>query len=274
MNGSSEWNKNEHWETFGTSMVMCRCRFEGTYGGYPMKKSLLATVAAAALIAGPAFAQKQEAPAGDVKGAAPPPAAIQKAPAEKIAPSTTGQASPSGKASGEIKADTKSGADSNKTRMNADTKSGVKADSKASGTTGQAAPSGTTSSESKAGSDTKAGGSVDTKSGAKASGTTDTKASGTAAQGQAAAGANVALTSEQKSTIRSSVLTANAPRVANVNFSIRVGTVVPRTVRLVAVPAPLIAIHPAWRGYMYFVHDDRIIIVEPGTLRIVTVLVV
>ena len=51
-----------------------------------MKKTLLATVAVAALIAGPALAQRQEAPAGDVKGAAPPPASIQNAPAEKIAP--------------------------------------------------------------------------------------------------------------------------------------------------------------------------------------------
>ena len=51
-----------------------------------MKKSLLASVAAVTLIAGPAFAQKQEAPANGPKGAAPPPAAIQNAPAEKTAP--------------------------------------------------------------------------------------------------------------------------------------------------------------------------------------------
>jgi hypothetical protein len=199
-----------------------------------MKKSLLATVAAAALIAGPAVAQKQEAPAGDVKGAAPPPAAIQKAPAEKMAPA--------GKSASD-KAPAKS-------------------------TTGQAAPSG----EIKAGSDTKAGTSTDTKSGTKASGTADPKASGTAAQGQT--GGNVSLTTEQRAKIRSSVLTANAPRVADVNFSVSVGTVVPRSVRLVAVPAPLIEIHPAWRGFLYFVHRDRIVIVEPGTLRIVTILVV
>ena len=49
------------------------------------------------------------------------------------------------------------------------------------------------------------------------------------------------------------MLTGNAPRVTNVNFTINVGTVVPRTVRVVAVPATLVEIHPAWRGYMYFV---------------------
>jgi uncharacterized protein DUF1236 len=204
-----------------------------------MKKSLLATVAAAALIAsaGLATAQRQEAPAGDVKGAAPPPAAIQRAPAEKMVPKASGGAE-------------------------------IKADSKAQ-TTGQAAPKADTKSgaEIKAGSDITAG--SDTKS--RASGT-DKQDSSTAAQGQAQTGGSVALTTEQKSKIRTTVLTKNAPRVSNVNFSINVGTVVPRTVRLVAVPAPLLEIHPAWRGFLYFVHGDQIVIVEPGTLRIVTII--
>jgi hypothetical protein len=86
------------------------------------------------------------------------------------------------------------------------------------------------------------------------------------------AGDSVTLNAEQKTKIRSTVLTSSAPRVTNVNFSISVGTVVPRTVKLVAVPAPLIEIHPAWRGYMYFVHSDEIIIVEPSTLKIVAVI--
>lgn len=92
--------------------------------------------------------------------------------------------------------------------------------------------------------------------------------------GQAArpAGDSVTLTAEQKTKVRSTVLTSSAPRVTNINFSINVGTVVPRTVKLVAVPAPLIEIHPAWRGYMYFVYNDEIIIVEPRTLKIVAVL--
>ena len=37
-------------------------------------------------------------------------------------------------------------------------------------------------------------------------------------------------------------------------------------------PTTIVEIHPAWRGYMYFVVDDEIIIVEPGTLRIVAVI--
>jgi len=83
---------------------------------------------------------------------------------------------------------------------------------------------------------------------------------------------NVSLTTEQKTTIRSKVLISSAPRVTNVNFDIRIGTVVPRTVRIAPVPRTLVEIEPTWRGYMYFVYHDEIIVVEPGTLRIVAVL--
>jgi hypothetical protein len=33
-------------------------------------------------------------------------------------------------------------------------------------------------------------------------------------------------------------------------------------VRVVAVPPPLIKIHPEWRGHMYFVVGDQIIVVD------------
>ena len=83
---------------------------------------------------------------------------------------------------------------------------------------------------------------------------------------------NVSLTTEQKTTIREKVLTSSAPRVERVDFDIKVGTVVPRTVRIAPLPVTIIEIEPEWRGYMYFVRGDEIIVVEPGTLRIVAVL--
>jgi hypothetical protein len=84
---------------------------------------------------------------------------------------------------------------------------------------------------------------------------------------------NVSLTTEQRTTIRQKVLTSSAPRVSgHVNFDIRVGVVVPRTVRVAPVPVTLVEIEPQWRGYMYFVSGDEIIVVEPGSLRIVAVL--
>ena len=88
----------------------------------------------------------------------------------------------------------------------------------------------------------------------------------------AASSGGVNLTTEQRTTIRSSVLTASAPRATNITFAVNVGTVVPSTVRVVEVPDVIVRIHPAWRGYRYFVYNDDIIIVEPRTLKIVAVL--
>jgi hypothetical protein len=110
-------------------------------------------------------------------------------------------------------------------------------------------------------------------------------AAGSSAQGtQAPASTSTAqggapnLTTEQKSTIRTTVLqSSSAPKVSRsqINFNISVGTVVPRTgVRFVTVPDTIVRIHPAWRGYSYFIVDDEIIIVEPSTFRIVAVLTV
>jgi hypothetical protein len=249
-----------------------------------MKKSLLATVAVAALIAGHGFAYaegapkqdapKQEAPAQKTEAPAPAPSAQQKAPAEKIAPAAKGAEMKAPDAKADVKADTKS-------------------DSKAS-TTGQAEPKASApkaaeqqkSSEPSRGATQPQSGQSSTtqqpnaqQQGGTSTGTQQQGAqqrSGTQQQttGAAPSSGGVALTTEQKTEIRSSVLTSSAPRVTNVNFSINVGTVVPRTVRVVAVPDTLVRIHPAWRGHRYFVYNDEIIIVEADTLRIVAVLVV
>lgn len=83
---------------------------------------------------------------------------------------------------------------------------------------------------------------------------------------------NVSLTTEQKTTIRKTVLTSSAPRVTKVDFDVKIGVVVPRTVRVAPIPTTLITIEPEWRGYTYFVYADEIIIVNPRTLEIVAVL--
>ena len=79
-------------------------------------------------------------------------------------------------------------------------------------------------------------------------------------------------TTEQRTKIRETVLRGgNAPRVTNINFSINVGTAVPRTVRVIAVPEVIVDIHPDWRGFLYFVYEDEIVIVDSSTYRIVVV---
>src|SRR5262245_9933866 len=89
---------------------------------------------------------------------------------------------------------------------------------------------------------------------------------GQSQQGQAQqdrSSGRVTLSADQRTRIRQTVLTgSNVPRVNNVNFAIRVGTVVPSHVRIVTVPDTLIEIHPEWRGHSFFVVHDDIIIVD------------
>ena len=97
---------------------------------------------------------------------------------------------------------------------------------------------------------------------------------GNVQQGERGGGnASVTLTTEQRTRIRDTVLKEkDAPRVGRVDFSVREGTVIPRTVHVVEVPRVIIDIHPEWRGYKYFIVNDEIVIVEPSTLRIVAVI--
>ena len=83
----------------------------------------------------------------------------------------------------------------------------------------------------------------------------------------------MSLTTEQRTTIRENVIRANVvPHVTNINFSINVGIVVPRTVKLVAVPRVIVDIHPEWRGFLYFVYEDEIVIVDARSHKIVAIL--
>jgi hypothetical protein len=86
---------------------------------------------------------------------------------------------------------------------------------------------------------------------------------------------SVQLTSEQRTKISTTIKQqTNLKRVSRseVNFTINVGAVVPRTVNLVVLPAPIIAIVPQFRGYLYIVVDDQLLIIHPTTYEIVMVL--
>jgi hypothetical protein len=73
---------------------------------------------------------------------------------------------------------------------------------------------------------------------------------GQAEQGRSGGGGSVNLTTEQRTKIRQTVLVGNAPRASNVNFSLTVGTAVPTSVRVVAVPPTLIEIYPAFHTHI------------------------
>jgi hypothetical protein len=61
-------------------------------------------------------------------------------------------------------------------------------------------------------------------------------------------------------------------RVTNVNISVNIGTRVPRSVTLAALPASVISLVPQYRPYRYFVVEERICIVDPATYEIVDII--
>lgn len=84
--------------------------------------------------------------------------------------------------------------------------------------------------------------------------------------------ASVQLNTQQQTRISSVISSQRIAPVTSVNFTISVGTVVPRTVSVHTLPAEIVTIVPQYRGYSYFVTREQIVIVEPSTYRIVTVL--
>jgi hypothetical protein len=88
--------------------------------------------------------------------------------------------------------------------------------------------------------------------------------------GQAGAGAK--LSSEQRTKFTTVIKEQRIQPATNVNFSISVGTRVPRTVGFHPLPAEIVTEYPDWRGYEFFLVRDEIIVVNPRTLEIVAVL--
>ncbi|MEH2514358.1 hypothetical protein V1291_005712 [Nitrobacteraceae bacterium AZCC 1564] len=99
---------------------------------------------------------------------------------------------------------------------------------------------------------------------------TDNNARSGTTTGQAASGAK--LTTEQRTQVRDVITKENVRSVTNVDFSISVGTRVPRSVEFHPLPAQVVTIYPDWRGYEFFVVRDQIVVVNPRTLEIVAVL--
>jgi Protein of unknown function (DUF1236) len=86
----------------------------------------------------------------------------------------------------------------------------------------------------------------------------------------------VQLSSEQRSristTIKTTIRSQHVEPIRNVNFEIRVGVRVPRTVHLYTLPTEIVEIVPEYRGFEYVLVGDEILIIDPNTLEIVAVL--
>jgi Protein of unknown function (DUF1236) len=92
----------------------------------------------------------------------------------------------------------------------------------------------------------------------------------TTTTGQAAAGGK--LSTEQRTKITTVIKSQNVRPATNVNFSISVGTRVPRDVGFHPLPVEIVTIYPEWRGYEFFLVNNQIIVVNPRTLEIVDVI--
>jgi hypothetical protein len=88
--------------------------------------------------------------------------------------------------------------------------------------------------------------------------------------GQAGAGAK--LSSDQRTKISSVIREQHVAPVAHVNFSISVGTRVPRDVEFHPLPTEIVTIYPEWRGYEFILVGDQVVVVDPRTFEIVAVL--
>jgi hypothetical protein len=92
--------------------------------------------------------------------------------------------------------------------------------------------------------------------------------------GRTAQGVNVQLNEQQRTEIKTTVIEGrNAPRVSHVDFDVRVGTAIPRgKIHVIPVPETLVRIEPRWRGFLYFVYEDEVVVVDPHNYHIVAVL--
>src|SRR5712672_3514195 len=102
--------------------------------------------------------------------------------------------------------------------------------------------------------------------------TTQSQTNQSQTTGQAAGGAK--LSTEQRTKITTVIKEQHVQPVTNVNFSISVGTRVPRGegVTFHPLPAEIVAVYPQWRGYEYILVLDQILVIDPRTGEIVDVI--
>jgi hypothetical protein len=267
-----------------------------------MKKSLMVSVAAAALLATTGFATAQgmsqggskDAPtstaspkgeAASPRGDAASPRSESSAPAagsskESAAPATSKEsAAPEMKNSAAPKsgsmaqeksgaADTKSGtkATPQQAQEQAKEKAGTATDTKTSGAMNNDTKS--KASESKASESGTAAGTA--KPATADSKTGDTKS--TTTTGNAATSATAAPPAEKQTQIVSAIKQEKVEEVTNVNFSISVGARVPTTVHYHPLPSRIVEIYPEWRGYDFIFVHGRYIILRPETHEIIYII--
>jgi hypothetical protein len=103
------------------------------------------------------------------------------------------------------------------------------------------------------------------KSGAKANEQKASKATGSR-------GASVQLSQTQRTKIQAVIGHSSAARVTNVNFNVAVGVAIPRTVHVEVLPEDIVEVVPQFEGFDYIIGGDNILIIDPDTLEIVDII--
>ena len=258
-----------------------------------MTNRFMISVAAAALIAGTGFASAQ-GPGRDAAPSAGSPVQ-QGAPAERAAPSAAPmnrdsapdskgsdkglkstqsdeKLQPKGTKSLSAQDDVKPGMKGEKSAQ--DNIKGEKSKSMSSETQDKGAASKDMKADSKGAADGKSQTTTQAPTVQKSQTTTQAPAAqdskATTTTGQAGAGAK--LSTEQRTQISTVIKQQNIRPATNINFSISVGTHVPRNVGFHPLPREIVTIYPDWRGYEMFLVGNQIVVVNPRTLEIVAVL--
>jgi hypothetical protein len=86
------------------------------------------------------------------------------------------------------------------------------------------------------------------------------------------AGAAAKLSTEQRTRITTVIRDQHVQPLNNVNFSISVGTRVPRDVRFHPLPREVVTVYPEWRSYEFVLVNNQIVVVDPRTYEIVAIL--
>ena len=83
---------------------------------------------------------------------------------------------------------------------------------------------------------------------------------------------STALSPDQKTRLHGIITGGNIRRIDNADFSLAIGTRVPDIATFYDVPQTIVDILPQYRGFEYIVVGDELVIVDPDTLEIVAVL--
>src|SRR6202043_1662048 len=249
-----------------------------------MRKTLMVSVAVAALFAATGLATAQGVNQGGVKASETPAAASPKsdtaapmnAPAkETAAPAAASkeampqhaQGKPDAKATGGMKADGKSNAAESTTPAAASKE--VKTPTAETKSTTDSKSAGDTKVDSK----TKASDSMAPSKDVKTP-TAESKPSATDSKttGNAATSATAAPPAEKRTEITSAIKQEKVQEVTNVNFNVSIGTTVPAGVHYYPLSSRIVEIYPEWRGYEFILVHGKYIILRPHTHEIVYII--